>query len=177
MRSSMQATDLIIGIDPGTKTGLAVQQNGKMLAMLCFKIHKAIRFVEDVAKAHPHLRIKVFIEDSRQNTLYSGQYNPKDAKARIKGVGSINRDSKIWEEFMEDLVKECANVEFHLLAAVSKGKKQRLTKVSISTFASLVGVHHKHVFCHLPNFEYNILRNNILNNHTLDAGVIAFTHQ
>lgn len=173
----MQSTNLIVGIDPGVKTGVAIQQNGEMLTMLCLKIHTAIRFVEDVAKAHPHLRIKVFIEDSRQNTLYKGQYDPKEAKARIKGVGSINRDSKIWEDFMEDLKKECANVEFHLLSSVSKGKKQRLTKVSVSTFASLVGKEHRNVFCNLPNLQYTISRNNILNNHTLDAGVIAFTHQ
>lgn len=177
MRSSMSHTDLIIGIDPGTNTGVAVKQGESMLAILAFKIHTAMWFVREVAKAHPHLRIKVRIEDSRQNKMKVGREEYKKQMAKVKGVGSINRDCTIWEDYMNDLKKEFANVEFEMLPVIGRmnGRitKLRPTKVSDDELARILGVRHKHVFCNLPKFEFKVKRRNPLNHNSRDAAVIA----
>lgn len=173
----MSHTDLIIGIDPGKNTGVAVKQGNSMLAILCFKIHTAMWFVRETAKAHPHLRIKVRIEDSRQNKMKVSGAEYRKQMAKVKGVGSINRDCTIWEDYMTDLIKEFANVEFEMLAVLGRvnGRvtKLRPTKVSNDDLAQILGVRHKHVFCNLPKFKFNTKRKTILNEHSRDAAVIA----
>ncbi len=93
----------IIGIDPGTNTGIAVY-NIKSDALILVEtrmIHRAMDYVlnrwQSLARENYLIRIKVYLEDSR-NVSRGG----KNAAFMAQGAGSIKRDCSIWEDFLKD---------------------------------------------------------------------------
>jgi hypothetical protein len=79
----------IAGIDPGVKTGVAIVEDGKLKVVKTTEIHKAFALVGNVDY--------VVLEDARLWTFFNSKHNP-----RKQGAGSIKRDCKIWEDFLED---------------------------------------------------------------------------
>ena len=67
---------IIIGIDTGTKTGFAVNHDGDITQLAT---HGIIKAMETVLRVRSH----------------------DVGRERLKGVGSVNRDGAIWEEFCE----------------------------------------------------------------------------
>ncbi|RKD18995.1 hypothetical protein BCY91_14050 [Pelobium manganitolerans] len=115
--------NLIIGIDPGVKTGIAVysKKEKKLLELHTVRIHRAFEIVTDMG-AHIEM---VRIEDARQRKwLGSG-----DAEAKKQGAGSVKRDCKIWEDFLQDKA-----IPFQM---TSPGKVK--TKISTGYFKALTG--------------------------------------
>lgn len=90
------AYSLIIGIDPGVKTGFAVVRPMimKLLAANTYSIIEAFAQVRHL-KSEGH-QIEIWFEDSRQRKWFG----KKDREA-LQGAGSIKRDCKIWQEFCE----------------------------------------------------------------------------
>ena len=83
----------LVGIDPGTKTGLAVwdRQKRKFISINTRTITEALelcRSIQDDAE--------IWFEDCRQRKWFGTA-----GRERLKGVGSINRDCSIWQEFCE----------------------------------------------------------------------------
>lgn len=88
---------IVIGIDPGTNTGIAIWNlESKAFELIqTMPIHKAMYFV-DISK----LDLKaVIIEDARLRKFFGG----KDMTAQAQGAGSIKRDCSIWEDYLTDL--------------------------------------------------------------------------
>ena len=90
---------IFIGIDPGKHTGLAVWDSRaeKFLCVESHLIHKAIDRVREIHQAEGD-NLFVIFEDSRQRKWF-GYGN---TKKKLKGAGSVNRDSTIWEDFLKD---------------------------------------------------------------------------
>lgn len=90
----MMSIRTIVGIDPGVSTGFAIAVDGKITVMQTWGIVEAMAFILDRLNLSA---IELVIEDPR------GQYVPPSQRepARIKGVGSVERDCKIWIEFAE----------------------------------------------------------------------------
>ncbi len=91
MSLERKTKELLIGIDAGVNTGIAIWDTGesKFISVSSCTILNAIRQVHQLRD-----RIKsVIVEDARQV-----QYNTSKAKAQ--GAGSVKRDCKIWEEFL-----------------------------------------------------------------------------
>ncbi len=88
---------VIIGIDPGTTTGMAVVVNGELVEVKSDKIHN---IMNDVLKYKTLLlRPEIVLEDARM------MKNPKwldFSIGRRQGVGSVKRDCQIWQDFLED---------------------------------------------------------------------------
>lgn len=82
---------LLIGIDPGTKTGLAMYlPNRKSLIHVgTHGILDAMREINQLS-AYKHL----VIEDARLVKY-------KTSKEKAQGAGSVKRDCSIWQEFCE----------------------------------------------------------------------------
>lgn len=117
-----------IGIDTGTKTGLAVWDSDKkeFKEMQTLLIHQAMQRVMDwdlIAQA-ADTSIHVVFEDARQRKWYSG-----DASAKMQGAGSIKRDAAIWEDFLKDY-----GYEFTMVAP-QKG----MTKMNEDYFKTITG--------------------------------------
>lgn len=97
----MHKITTIVGIDPGVNTGFAVVDNGELSDVLTLSFTEAqawclkcrARYAE---QGNVHT-LELVIEDPR------GQYVPYGQREaqRIKGVGSVERDCKLWIEFCE----------------------------------------------------------------------------
>lgn len=119
-----QKYDILIGIDPGTNTGLAqwIVSEKKFLAVESVKIHQLIMYFIDMGESKE--RIKVYIEDSRNVSRGFG------GAAKAQGAGSIKRDCNIWEDFLMDL-----GIDYQF---IRPGKRSNL-KMTSEAFAKLTG--------------------------------------
>lgn len=85
---------ILIGIDPGKNTGLAVIKDGKLVRCETMLIHEALKELEGFGPDYVEYDIRVIVEDARKR---SGK--PEAAQ----GAGSVKRDCTIWEDFLQDL--------------------------------------------------------------------------
>jgi hypothetical protein len=90
-------TKIIIGIDPGVKTGFAMYKpEDKSFELYTYKIHEAFAVV---SKLVPDFDLEVVIEDPNQWTHFKSY---KEAKAKLQGAGSVKRDFSAWRDFLND---------------------------------------------------------------------------
>ena len=113
---------LLIGIDCGVKTGYAVydQIDKKLVAVETRTIISAmqqIRFLIDTVA-------EVRIEDARLRKWFGNA-----GKERLQGVGSVKRDSAIWEEFCE----------YYCIPYKLIHPKDNMTKTTAEYFRKLTG--------------------------------------
>ena len=90
----------VIGIDPGTKTGLAVYDKlcKRLTAVSTLKIHEAFSFVQEINVKSKQEGGKIFVrvEDARKRKRYGINSN-----AKMQGAGAIKIQCKQWEEFLK----------------------------------------------------------------------------
>lgn len=111
-----------IGIDSGTKTGVAVydKQTKKLVQCSTMPIHKAMKIVEE----HREHKIIVVVEDARKAVF--GRSN--DAH-KAQGAGSVKRDAAIWDAFLKDLGVEYRMVRPNKRATkIGKYEFEKITK-------------------------------------------------
>ena len=102
---------ILIGIDPGKNTGLAVIKDGKLVRCETMLIHEAMKELEGFGPDFVEYDIHVVVEDARKR---SGK--PEAAQ----GAGSVKRDSVIWEDFLTDL-----KISFKMVAPRKNGTRFR----------------------------------------------------
>ena len=92
---------LLVGIDPGEHTGLAVYDPAARRLVECctLPLHRALRRVEDLAAAG---EIRVVFEDARQRTWFAPERSRAEYRGKLMGAGAAKRDARIWEEFLQD---------------------------------------------------------------------------
>ena len=81
----------IIGIDPGTKTGIAVIKEGCYTEIKTMSIIEAIFFINDLSVTD---EIEVYIENPNLR-----KYFGNTGREVLQGAGSIKRDYAIWEDY------------------------------------------------------------------------------
>jgi len=86
---------VMIGIDPGTHTGLAIKYDGNIQVIKTMSIIEAIETVNEWCQYHGKHNVLIRIEDARQRQFF-GNSGPE----KWKGAGSIRRDCAIWEVFL-----------------------------------------------------------------------------
>ena len=121
----MSAHKYIIGIDPGTKTGLAVwnTEEYRFVKIETMKIHDAFEEVE-FWMTYGWNSILVRFEDARLRKWFGNK-----GKEAAQGAGSIKRDCAIWEDFLRD-----NDIDFQLVAP-----KDIKTKMTAAAFRNLTG--------------------------------------
>lgn len=90
----------ICAIDPGVNTGFAVVDNGHFTDIETMTFTEAQAWCLNRIKCHRELpghTLELVIEDPRGQYVPFAQREPQ----RIKGVGSVERDCKLWIEFCE----------------------------------------------------------------------------
>lgn len=90
----------ICAIDPGVKTGFAVVDNGHFTDIETMTFTEAQAWCLNCIKCYrvlPGHTLELVIEDPRGQYVPLAQREPQ----RIKGVGSVERDCKLWIEFCE----------------------------------------------------------------------------
>lgn len=95
---AMQPTNasVLIGIDPGTHTGIAIKTEGKWHRIETMQIHEAIETVLYYNKKYSAAdEILVRFEDARLRTYFG-----KSDREKLQGAGSVKRDCSIWHEVL-----------------------------------------------------------------------------
>ncbi|QQV90553.1 hypothetical protein Danklef1_69 [Polaribacter phage Danklef_1] len=119
---------ILIGIDPGVKTGFAVIYNGEKKA-ITLTIHNALQQVKTLLNQHGEIHVRV--EDARKRKWFG----PNSA-AKKQGAGSIKRDCKIWYDFLKELSKENhTNLTFEMIHPIKGG-----TKIDKELFKKMSGI-------------------------------------
>lgn len=91
-------------------------------------IHKAMETVKNLIHEDP---VHVRVEDARLRKWFG-----KNSNAKKQGAGSVKRDSKIWNDFLEDL----KNQSDGLLSYQMVAPKHVRTKLTAETFKRLTGI-------------------------------------
>lgn len=122
----MHTETIIIGIDPGTRTGLAVKRLGqqKLHRVDTLKIHEALDEVKRYANTEG-VQVYVVVEDARQRKWFA----KTAGREKLQGAGSIKRDCAIWEDYLQEL-----GVPYHLRPPAA-----RTTKWSSDFFQAVTG--------------------------------------
>ena len=113
---------ILIGIDPGVKTGLAVYADKKLQLVESCTAVKAESFI--LKTINEGESIVLFIEDSRLRTWYGSK-----GREVAQGVGSVKRDCLRWQEFCEH-----HNIEFNMVHP-----KNNKTKLKAAEFKKITG--------------------------------------
>lgn len=132
--------DIIVGIDPGTETGIAVYHKAvkKLLMVQTLQIHQALVIMEKLCNncLFPGIgtrilpsRILVRVEDARLRKWIPPSKDEKANRGRNQGAGSVKRDCSIWEDFLTDY-----DIDFEMVAPAT----QR-TKMKPDLFTKLTG--------------------------------------
>lgn len=121
-------TRYYIGIDPGTRTGLAVWNGGTFTEVTSLPLHAALLRVRDLRDHLGCKGIVVVFEDARLRKWY-GTATARQDRARLQGAGSVKRDCAIWEEALTDWGIEYAKV----------APKNNYTKMTADAFRRLTG--------------------------------------
>lgn len=92
---AMQPTNAktLIGIDPGTHTGIAIKIEGKWHRVETMSIFSALQTV--VMYRYDNLLVR--FEDARLRTYFG-----KSDREKLQGAGSVKRDCAIWEEVLTE---------------------------------------------------------------------------
>jgi hypothetical protein len=99
--------DVLIGIDPGTDTGIAIydRKTRLFIRLSTVKIHNALFAVKEFVENNHDLKVVVFVENPKTYRRF-GNVSPKVQLAKAGGGGSIKRDFVIWQDFLTSLKVE-----------------------------------------------------------------------
>lgn len=94
---------ILIGIDTGHDTGLAVWDTGRRVfrAVATMRIHRAIEAVLSWERDNPG-QVRVVFEDARQRRWIPDSHDLRREMGRRQGAGSVKRDATIWEDALAD---------------------------------------------------------------------------
>ena len=115
---------LIVGIDTGVRTGIAVWDT-ELQGFTSIETMTATRAMDKVRSLHGGAEpVMVYIEDARQRSWF-GTSGPE----KWQGVGSIKRDASMWEGFCKE-----NGIVYKM---VKPGKK--ITKLKAKQFKRICG--------------------------------------
>jgi hypothetical protein len=120
---------LVIGVDPGMHTGLAVWDttSRQFLDIRCSGIVAAIDYLEKLRRERG-IGLVVF-EDARQRTWIPRERDIRQVKGRAMGAGSVKRDYSIWEEWCS-----ARGIQF-----IASRPKTGMTKLTDAYFRGITG--------------------------------------
>ena len=120
---------IVVGIDPGCNTGLAVWDTShrQFLDIRCSGIVEAMRYLQEF-QADRQIGLVVF-EDARKRKWIPREKNLSEFRGRAMGAGSVKRDSSIWEEWCNTFA----------IPFIAVPPRQGMTKYSDEYFRGLTG--------------------------------------
>jgi len=114
---------VVIGIDPGVNTGVAVADGGKLVSVGCMA---AVNAEELVLQTMIDNGGKLFVrfEDARMRQWFGSK-----GREALQGAGSIKRDCARWQEFLEH----------HNIPHARIAPKANRTKLTADQFKRITG--------------------------------------
>ena len=120
---------IVIGIDPGMHTGLAVWDTSsrQFLDIRTTNIVDAMDYLRQIREERG-IGLVVF-EDARQRKWIPREKDMKQVKGRAMGAGSVKRDCSIWEEWCR----------FYCIDFVASLPRYGMTKLTDAYFRGITG--------------------------------------
>ena len=120
---------LVVGIDTGMHTGLAVWDTTtrQFLDIRCSGIVDAMEYLRQLQYTR-QIGLVVF-EDARKRKWIPRERDLAQMKGRAMGAGSVRRDSAIWEEWCD----------YHKIQHIATPPRQGLTKWTDESFRRITG--------------------------------------
>ena len=120
---------IVVGIDPGQHTGLAVWDTSlrQFRDIRCSGIVDAMRYLAEL-QSERQIGLLVF-EDARLRKWLPREKSLGEFKGRAMGAGSVRRDCSIWEEWCRTY-----GIDF-----VASAPKPGMTKLSEEFFKHITG--------------------------------------
>lgn len=87
---------VVIGIDPGVNTGVAVADGGKLVSVESMSAVEAEGCVMQCLEMYGLPNVFVRFEDARMRQWFGSK-----GREALQGAGSIKRDCSRWQEFLE----------------------------------------------------------------------------
>jgi len=98
-RPTKPAAKLVIGIDPGTRTGIAWRVDNQQMQVATKSLYDAMDIIEDLVKQYGVAHTRIWIEDARINRPVFDRGQNHAASLKIaQNVGSVKRDTGLLEE-------------------------------------------------------------------------------
>lgn len=124
---------LLIGIDPGSKTGMAIVENSAITEIRTCGIIEAMRRVIELRQLwqDSSMEMTVVVEDARLRRWF-GAVDKKQARYGSgvrEGAGAAKRESAIWEEFLVEM-----KINHRMVPPLKGG-----TKLSATQFEAMTG--------------------------------------
>lgn len=119
---------MLIGIDPGQKSGMAIYINGRLDYLLTYSPTEILRAIEDMGEASDHLSLLVIYEDSRQQPIFSRGTNARAAGRIARSVGMIDGQCRDIEATCKRIGIECIGI-----SPKAKGKKLNAQQFNLMT--------------------------------------------
>jgi len=119
---------VLIGIDPGVKTGIGYIDGNKLFAKT-MAIHNAINFI--IGLSNKDVKAHIRVEDARLRKWFGN-----NSQAKKQGAGSVKRDCKIWDDFLTQINKNSNGaITFEMIHPI-KGA----TKINKDSFKKITGI-------------------------------------
>lgn len=112
---------IIVGIDPGTSTGYAEVENGKLITVDTLKIHECLFRLDELWTLG--VLTKVYFEDARLRTYFGSA-----GREKLQGVGSVKRDCSILQDYLQS--RQIPFVAVKPAAGQTKWPSQYFAKVT-----------------------------------------------
>ena len=119
---------LVIGIDPGVNTGIAVwdTKERKFREVCTLPIIRALELCEQYRASTP---FDIVFEDARKRQWLPREKNLSEYRGKLMGAGSVKRDCDIWEEYCTE----------HCIPYTAVPPRKGLTKWDAETFKKMTG--------------------------------------
>jgi len=126
----IKLTKVVVAVDTGVKTGFAVMfdTSSSYFELCTLSIFAAQDRVTELVACFGIENVLVVFEDCRLRTWV----DPKIGKERLRGIGSVERDCSVWQEF-------CERNGFIFHRAAPKELKNLGTKDDKYLFAEITG--------------------------------------
>jgi hypothetical protein len=109
---------LLIGIDPGVNTGVAVFKDGVLDNLITFTHWEAIDYIKDRSKNHGLVNMVIFEDSRKTRAIFQRGVSPLAMRKIARNVGMVDAYCKEIEELCK-----CLNIPFGSVSPRSKGAK------------------------------------------------------
>lgn len=123
---------LMIGLDPGKHTGLAVWDTKAHTFTFVdtLPLHRALEIVKAYGlNLDTRGKVRVYFEDARQRKWLPKDASSSEYRGHLMGAGSVKRDSVIWQDALTDW-----GIPFEMVPP-----RPGATKWDAATFARITG--------------------------------------
>jgi len=119
----------IIGIDPGTNTGLAIwdRQTNDFYFVGTLQIHDALHYIR-VKHDYDYFQKNCLIRCENPNTWRPFGKQDKSDRSKLQGAGSVKRDFAIWQDFAKGIGIPFESV--NLQSSMKKLKAERFEQIT-----------------------------------------------